>query len=134
MAAISGKTFPYLEFLPNPVFFRPPVNGIFQVDGSATQRAATIRGGPKLSQDSSRLRQVHWSKTRAVTWVVLIIWFVFSLVLPWFAKELNAFSFLGFELGYYFVVQGSLIVFVLLILVQNIIQDSIDDEYGSGNR
>jgi len=86
-----------------------------------------------LSQDSSRLRQVHWSKTRNLTWVVLIIWFVFALVLPWFAKELNAFSFLGFELGYYFVVQGSLIVFVLLIVVQNVIQDSIDDEYGAGD-
>ncbi len=86
-----------------------------------------------MSQDSSRRRQIHWSKTRAVTWVVLIIWFVFALVLPWFAKELDAFSFLGFKLGYYLVVQGSLIVFVLLIVVQNIIQDSIDDEYGSGN-
>lgn len=86
-----------------------------------------------MSQDSLRRRQVHWSKTRNLTWVVLFIWFVFGVVLPWFAKELNAFSFLGFELGYYFVVQGSLIVFVLLIVVQNIIQDSIDDEYGAGD-
>ena len=42
-------------------------------------------------------------------------------------------SFLGFQLGYYMVVQGSLIVFVLLIVIQNIMQDSIDDEYGSGD-
>jgi len=64
---------------------------------------------------------------------MLIIWFIFSTVLPWFAKELNALSFLGFELGYYFVVQGSLIVFVVQIVVQNMMQDSIDDEYGSGD-
>ena len=74
---------------------------------------------------------MHWSKTRSLTFVVLVIWFIFALLLPWFAGSLNALSFLGFELGYYFVVQGSLIVFVLLIVVQNLIQDSIDDEYGA---
>ena len=61
-----------------------------------------------------------------------IIWAVFALVLPWFAKELNAYSFLGFKLGYYLIVQGALIVFVLLIVVQNLIQDGIDNSYGSG--
>ena len=80
---------------------------------------------------SPEKRQVHWSKTRNLTFVVLVIWFLFAIVFPWFAGSLNAFSFLGFELGYYFVVQGSLIAFVVLIVVQNLIQDSIDDEYGA---
>lgn len=80
---------------------------------------------------SPEKRQVHWSKTRSLTFTVLVIWFIFALLLPWFAGSLNALSFLGFELGYYFVVQGSLIVFVLLIVVQNLVQDSIDDEYGA---
>ena len=87
-----------------------------------------------MSQEASERRQVHWSKTRRLTYIVLAIWFVFAFVLPWFAKDLNAISFMGFKLGYYLIVQGSLIVFVLLILVQNIMQDSIDDEYGSGDR
>ncbi|MEM7243251.1 MAG: sodium/substrate symporter small subunit [Pseudomonadota bacterium] len=39
-------------------------------------------------------------------------------------------SFLGFPLGYYFAVQGSLAIFVILIFVQNSIQDKIDDEAG----
>ena len=87
-----------------------------------------------MAQDASERRQIHWAKTRRLTWVVLLIWFVFAFVLPWFAKDLNSVSFLGFKLGYYIVVQGSLIVFVLLIIVQNLMQDSIDDEYGSGDR
>ena len=40
------------------------------------------------------------------------------------------YSFLGFPLGYYFPVQGSLIVFVALIFFQNHQQDKIDDEAG----
>jgi len=86
-----------------------------------------------VTEDKHEKRRIHWEKTRTTTFIVLVIWFVFAFILPWFAKDLNAMSFLGFELGYYFVVQGSLIVFVLLILFQNLRQDAIDDEYGSGN-
>ena len=84
---------------------------------------------PEVSQDA---KERHWTKTRNLTILVLIIWFIFSFVIPWFAKDLNEFTFLGFPLGYYFIVQGSLIVFVLLIFFQNWRQDSIDDEAGLG--
>lgn len=78
-------------------------------------------------------RTAHWRKTRAVTFVVLLLWVVFGLITPWFARELDAVTFMGFKLGYYMVVQGSLIAFVLLIVVHNLIQDGIDDRYGSGD-
>lgn len=72
----------------------------------------------------------HWSRTSALNWIVLIIWFIFAFVAPWYAKELNQYEFIGFPLGYYMVVQGSLIVFVLLIFIQNWIQDGIDRAAG----
>lgn len=87
-----------------------------------------------MSDDRSSRRAIHWGKTKSLTYIVLLIWFIFSLVVPYFAKDLNAMSFLGFKLGYYFIVQGSLIIFVLLIVVQNLLQDKIDDEYGSGGQ
>ncbi|MEK9828732.1 MAG: DUF4212 domain-containing protein [Rhodospirillales bacterium] len=76
--------------------------------------------------------QIHWSKTRKLTWLVLAIWAIFAFVIPGFAKDLNSMSFIGFPLGYYFCVQGSLLVFVLLIFFQNWKQDAIDDEAGVG--
>lgn len=81
----------------------------------------------------SERRKIHWSKTKTLTFVVLFLWVVFGLLAPWFARELNAVTFLGFKLGYYMIVQGSLIAFVLLIVVQNLLQDRIDDEYGAGD-
>lgn len=86
-----------------------------------------------MPDDKAARREIHWSKTRSLTIGVLVIWFVFALVLPWFARELDSMSFMGFKLGYYIIVQGALIVFVLLIIGQNLMQDSIDDEYGSGD-
>ena len=86
-----------------------------------------------MPQDRTLRRERHWEKTRTLTILVLVLWFIFAFVLPWFAKELDAFSFLGFPLGYYFIVQGSLAAFVIMIWVQNWRQDAIDDEYGVGD-
>ena len=86
---------------------------------------------PEISQDA---KTRHWTRTRSLTIGVLIVWFIFSFVIPWFARELNAFSFIGFPLGYYMIVQGSLIVFVVLIFFQNWKQDQIDDEAGVGEK
>ena len=86
-----------------------------------------------MQQDRTERRRIHWEKTKRLTFIVLAIWFVFSLLAPWYAKQLDGMTFLGFKLGYYLIVQGSLIVFVLLIVVQNMIQDRIDDAYGAGS-
>ena len=80
--------------------------------------------------DQSETRAEHWRKTRNLTIWVLVLWFIFSFGVHWFAKSLNGASFLGFPLGYYFAVQGSLAIFVILIFGQNRIQDSIDSEAG----
>ncbi len=85
-----------------------------------------------MSQDKSSAREAHWAKTRSLTIVILIIWFIFSFVVHWFAEELNGSSIMGFPLGYYFAVQGSLAIFVILIFVQNWMQDKIDDGAGLG--
>ena len=74
----------------------------------------------------------HWAKTRNLTIWILILWAIFAFVLQWNAHALNAYSFIGFPLGYYFISQGSLIAFVVLIFVQNWFQDKIDDEFGMG--
>ncbi|WP_048649391.1 DUF4212 domain-containing protein [Nitratireductor soli] len=72
----------------------------------------------------------YWGKTRNLTFVILFLWFIFAILIPWFAGPLNSVSFMGFPLGFYMTVQGSLIAFVVLIFVQNWRQDRIDDEFG----
>lgn len=83
-----------------------------------------------MADNMREIRQQHWVKTRNLNWLVLAIWFVFAFVVPWNAGPLDSMSFMGFPLGYYFCVQGSLIIFVLLIFFQNWKQDKIDDDAG----
>src|SRR5690606_3377465 len=92
---------------------------------------ATIEGRNSMSStDDAGARERHWQKTRNLNTLVLILWAIFAIIIPWMASPLNSFSFLGFPLGYYMCVQGSLIAFVALIWIQNFRQDQIDDEYG----
>jgi putative solute:sodium symporter small subunit len=83
-----------------------------------------------MSIKDADVRETHWRKTRNLNTVVTILWVIFAIIIPWNAASLNAFSFLGFPLGYYMCVQGSLIAFLLLIWIQNWRQDQIDDEAG----
>lgn len=75
-------------------------------------------------------RAVHWQRTRSLMIVNMIIWFIFSFGIHWFAPQLNKMSFLGFPLGFYMAAQGSLIVFVVQLFVFAKMQHAIDVECG----
>jgi putative solute:sodium symporter small subunit len=62
--------------------------------------------------------------------VHMVIWFVFSYLVHWFATDLNRFSFLDFPLGFYFAAQGSLIAFVVQLYVFSWQQHKVDVECG----
>ena len=74
--------------------------------------------------------QEYWHKNLVVTAILLIIWFVATFVEGWYARELNAVTFLGFPLGFYMSAQGSLIIYVCLIGIYAWYMNRLDVEYG----
>ncbi|MGA8007466.1 MAG: DUF4212 domain-containing protein [Burkholderiales bacterium] len=82
-----------------------------------------------MSADISQ-KEVHWQRTKGLMIVHLVIWFIFSFVVHWFAPQLNKISFIGFPLGFYMAAQGSLIVFVVQLFVFAKQQETIDRECG----
>ena len=83
-----------------------------------------------MSDVPPEVRSAHWAKTKNLTIIVLVIWFIFSFGVHWFADALNAVSFIGFPLGFYMAAQGSLIAFVVLIFWLANRQNKIDEEFG----
>ena len=79
---------------------------------------------------SPEQRDAYWSKTSRLMWIIMILWFVFSFVIPLFTVQLNGFKFLGFPLGFYMSAQGSLIAFVVLCFWNAYAQNKIDEEFG----
>ena len=69
----------------------------------------------------------YWRKNMLIMGVLLIIWAVVGLgcgVL--LADRLNHFALGGFPLGFWFAQQGSIIVFILLILAYSILLNRLD--------
>jgi len=74
--------------------------------------------------------QRYWRKNVRIMIILLVIWAVAGLgagVL--FADSLNAFSLGGIPLGFWFAQQGSIIVFVVLILVYALLLNRLDKEH-----
>ena len=79
---------------------------------------------------SRERRQEYWVRNLKVVLSLLAIWFLVSygfgiLMVDW----LGQFEFFGFKLGFWFAQQGSIYVFVLLILAYVIIMNKVDREH-----
>jgi len=72
----------------------------------------------------------YWRKNVRIMAVLLVIWAVAGLgcgVL--FADALNEFRLGGFPLGFWFAQQGSILVFVVLILIYGVALNRLDAEH-----
>lgn len=72
----------------------------------------------------------YWSKNVRITGTLLAIWFVVTYVASYFAPQLNAITILGFPLGFYMGAQGSLIIYVAIIVYYAKRMNKLDREYG----
>ena len=72
----------------------------------------------------------YWAATVRLTLTLLAIWFVvsygFGILL---VEPLNAIRFFGFKLGFWFAQQGSIYVFVALIVVYVLQMNRIDRKF-----
>ncbi len=72
----------------------------------------------------------YWRENRNLMLLVLFIWALVSYGAALISGILNKIVILGFPLGYYMGSQGSLIVFLLLIIFYAKKMDQIDKKYG----
>lgn len=75
-------------------------------------------------------RKEYWRRTLRITAILLSIWFLVTYVVIWFAVPLNQFTFLGFPLAFYMGAQGSLVVYVVLIVFYAWYMNRLDSEFG----
>lgn len=74
-------------------------------------------------------QRIHWQKNLRLTVLLLVIWCLFTFVIPWFARELNTIDFIG-PLGFYLTAQGALLVYVLIVWLYARRMNRLDAEYG----
>lgn len=72
----------------------------------------------------------YWSKVKGLTIVILVVWAIASYGAAIVSGWLNKITILGFPLGYYMGAQGSLIAFIVLLIIYNKKMDAIEEEFG----
>jgi putative solute:sodium symporter small subunit len=71
----------------------------------------------------------YWNKTLRITALLLLIWFVVTFVVAYFARDLS-FNFFGWPFSFWVGAQGALIVYCLLIWFYARYMNRLDREYG----
>jgi putative solute:sodium symporter small subunit len=72
----------------------------------------------------------YWHKNLKLTGALLVVWFVVTFVLGWFARDLQSITFLGFPLSFYMGAQGAILIFVFLVWFYAYRMNKLDHEYG----
>ena len=73
--------------------------------------------------------QEYWRRNLNITAVLLVVWFVVTYVIGYFARELS-FSFFGWPFSFWVGAQGALVVYVLIIWFYARYMNNLDQEYG----
>ena len=72
----------------------------------------------------------YWHKNLKLTGALLVVWFVVTFVLGWFARDLQSVTLLGFPLSFFMGAQGAILIFVFLVWFYAHRMDKLDNEYG----
>lgn len=72
----------------------------------------------------------YWRKNLKLTLILLVIWFVSTFVMGFFARELATIMFFGWPLSFYMAAQGSMIIYLLIIWYYARTMKKLDNEFG----
>ena len=71
----------------------------------------------------------YWRKNLNITGILLVIWFVVTFVVSYFARELS-FNFFGWPFSFWMGAQGALVIYIVIIGYYARYMGKLDIEYG----
>lgn len=78
-------------------------------------------------------REKYWRANMRLIGVLLFIWLVVSYGCSiFFVEYLNQYMIGNLPLGFWFAQQGSIYIFVVLVLIYAVVMDVLDRHYGEG--
>lgn len=85
------------------------------------------------SPETKSPQQRYWARTRRLTIQLLLIWFISTFGIIFFARELSAITFFGWPLSFYLVAQGVVILYTAIVGIYAFRMRKIDRITGNGN-
>ena len=73
----------------------------------------------------------YWKRNLRMTTFLLVVWFVVTFVVSFFARELSGLTIFGFPFGFYMGAQGALVIYVLIVWYYARYMNALDKEYSA---
>ena len=71
-------------------------------------------------------QRAYWRRNLTLTLTLLSVWFGVTFIGGYYARELNSLSFMGFPLGFYLFAQGSLLIYLVIIVIYVFAMNRLD--------
>src|SRR5690606_36737444 len=74
-------------------------------------------------------QRAYWRRNLTLTLTLLSVWFGVTFIGGYYARELNSLSFMGFPLGFYLFAQGSLLNYLVIIVIYVFAMNRLDRQF-----
>ena len=81
-----------------------------------------------MNQQPTPNQRHYWRKSLSITAWLMLVWFVVTFGVAFFARDLN-FSFFGWPFSFWVGAQGALGVYVLIVGVYAYLMNRLDEAY-----
>src|SRR5687768_6645571 len=102
---------------------RPPAERVFR-QGQPPQG-----DNRRQSMQLTEGHRQYWRKNLTITAILLVVWFIVTYVVGFYARDLN-FNFFGWPFSFWMGAQGSLIIYVAIIWFYARYMNNLDKEFG----
>lgn len=79
-------------------------------------------------------QRAYWRRNLTLTLSLLSVWFGVTFVGAYYADALNTLCFLGFPLGFYLFAQGSLLIYLVIIMIYVFVMNRLDRQFRADTR
>lgn len=70
--------------------------------------------------------QRYWQRVRALTLALLLLWFIITFGVIFFARELAGLALFGWPVPFYMAAQGTTLIYLLIIGVYALVMKKLD--------
>ena len=79
-------------------------------------------------KENNPIKQKYWSKLKTITVILIVLWFIPTFVISFFANELT-FDFFGWPFSFWVAAQGSQLIYLLIVWIYASFVNKLDKTY-----
>ena len=81
-----------------------------------------------MKKNYNHSKQNYWNKLKTITSILIVLWFIPTFGISFFANELT-FDFFGWPFSFWMASQGSLLIYLAIVWIYALVVNQLDKNY-----